>query len=131
MVYYPIVWAEKKRAANEGIMPDELDFEKDFKVIIKSGKHRGYWVPYGYGMLCINVNDFLELGGFPEYEAWGAEDDAMIHKVQIPKLKVVRKENPGLLHLYHSSNCSEMVRFVNPQQPNVMSNCEMAQMAEE
>ena len=128
--YFPIVWAEKKRPVNSSIMPNKLNFENDFQSLIESGKHRGYWIPYGYGMLCINVEDFLNLGGFPEYEAWGAEDDAIMQKVRNSQLEVVRSQDSGLIHLYHSSNCSEMVKFVHPDQPNVLGNCKMAQNAE-
>ena len=129
--YFPIVWAEKNRPVNSAIIPDELNFEKDFQSLIESGEHRGYWIHYGYGMLCINVEDFLNLGGFPEYEAWGAEDNAIMRKVQKSKLKVVRSRDSGLVHLYHSSNCSELVKFVHPQQPDVLKNCLSAQTAKE
>ena len=124
-VYYPILWSEKKPVPpTTAIRLNGINVQSDFQKIINSTKHRGFWRDTGFGMLCIKAKDFQNLNGFPEYEAWGGEDGALSKKVKKGKLQMVRKRDPGLLHLYHSKNCSELMQFVNPEQAKMVISCE-------
>ena len=123
-VYYPVVWGERKPNLTDSIDVTDINFGEDFDAIIANRK--GFWISYGYGMLCINMDHFLQLGGFPEYESWGGEDDALMGKVK-SKLKFIRLHDKGLMHLFHSNNCSQKTKSTNPRRYNLFKSCLSAQ----
>ena len=69
-------------------------------------KDSGLWRNFGFGMSCIESSDFKERVSFPEYNQWGYEDEQFHSKVRSAGLTVYRVPDPGLIHAYHSKNCS-------------------------
>ena len=102
-VYFPLVWSEKKSASAPELNLTSINVRYDFEKITQSTNYKGEWRIYGFGMLCINGKDFEGLvGGWPEFERWGREDGLLQQKVMKKRLKVIRKEDHGLIHLYHT-----------------------------
>ena len=81
-------------------------------------------------MMCITVHDFLRLGGYPEFSTWGGEDNDLFKTVKDFDLKVVRKYDHGLLHLYHFNNCTKDVELIedkNRGHSKLLTSCKAVQ----
>ena len=66
----------------------------------------GLWRTFGYGMSCLKSSDFQASIAFPEYTKWGSEDEDFHARVKSAGLAIYRMPDPGLVHAYHSKNCS-------------------------
>lgn len=64
-------------------------------------EHRtGRWRRRGFGHCMISKRAFEEVGGWPEYESWGKEDDHFYENVQ-KLMPVVREDVNGFFHQWH------------------------------
>ena len=74
-------------------------------------------------MLCINVRDFVQVKGFPEFESWGSEDLQLNARIRKNNLRIERRRDPGIIHIWHAQNCSEKAQQTNILQGDVMKSC--------
>ena len=103
-VYFPIVWSTYSPKSNS-IISDLLH-----KDIWKFSNYAGTWRIYGYGMFAIHMNDFVRFKMSEKFEGWGGEDNDFFKRVTTDKrMSIVRKNEKGLIHLWHEKDCSHLV----------------------
>ena len=64
------------------------------------GHKNGWWRHEGFGNCMVTKGMFELIGGWPDYEVWGKEDDDFHSKIAA-HVKVVREEVPGFYHQWH------------------------------
>ena len=103
-VWFPIVWSQyDPEVIAKGAPPGQKDV-----VLSKITKWTGYWVHYGYGMLCAYKSDFIKVGGFPDIKGWGGEDVAIFKNfVADHEIEVLHSVEPDLVHRFHKKNCDK------------------------
>ncbi len=71
----------------------------------------GWWRHFGYGNCLLGRSLFDRVGGWPEYQGWGREDDDF-HKRVAAVAEVVREETPGFYHQWHPDDVEWKDRLV-------------------
>nr|XP_006814085.1 PREDICTED: chondroitin sulfate synthase 1-like [Saccoglossus kowalevskii] len=68
--YYPIVFSQyNPELVYQGSAKIPKETSKDIH------KHNGFWIHYGYGMVCLHNQDYRAVGGFDlSIRGWGGED---------------------------------------------------------
>ncbi|XP_030579745.1 chondroitin sulfate synthase 3-like isoform X2 [Archocentrus centrarchus] len=99
-VYFPIVFSQYNPKMVYG---EKAPSENKFGLTKKSG----FWRDYGFGITCVYKSDLLKAGGFDtSILGWGLEDVDLFTKVINSGLKVLRSQEPGIVHIYHPVNCN-------------------------
>lgn len=98
--YFPIVFSQYNPKIVYGEKPPTNN-----KFVLT--KKSGFWRDYGFGIACIFKSDLLRTGGFDtSILGWGLEDVDLFTKVINSGLKVVRSQEPGIVHVYHPVHCN-------------------------
>ncbi|XP_062290672.1 chondroitin sulfate synthase 3 [Scomber scombrus] len=99
-VYFPVVFSQY----NPKIVYGEKASRENKFVLTKKG---GFWRDYGFGITCVFKSDLLKAGGFDtSILGWGLEDVDLFTKVINSGLKVLRSQEPGIVHIYHPVHCN-------------------------
>ena len=105
-VFFPIPWSQY----NPEIIKKGNPYGKpEIKNLSGISKWTGYWIHYGYGMVCLYKSDFVE---FEKIHGWGGEDveffKKMVEKEKLDgKFQVMHSVEPGLVHKYHERVCDK------------------------
>lgn len=108
IAFYPIIFSQfdHKHVGNE---PDTFKVEEN----------RGFWREYGYGMVSLYKEDFDKAGGFDvKIIGWGMEDVYLASNVISNNIKIMRSNDPKLVHVFHDKHCDPEL---SPQQ---LDSCE-------
>ncbi|CAN9504722.1 unnamed protein product [Ophioblennius macclurei] len=98
--YFPVVFSQYNPKIVYGEKPPT---NNNFVLTKKSG----FWRDYGFGIACIFKSDLQRTGGFDtSILGWGLEDVDLFTKVINSGLKVVRSQEPGIVHVYHPVHCN-------------------------
>lgn len=98
--YFPIVFSQY----NPKIVYAENN-PRDNKFVLT--KKSGFWRDYGFGITCVFKSDLLQAGGFDtSILGWGLEDVDLFTKMINSGLKVLRSQEPGIVHIYHPVYCN-------------------------
>ncbi|XP_034565743.1 chondroitin sulfate synthase 3 isoform X2 [Notolabrus celidotus] len=99
-VYFPVVFSQYNPKI---VYPEKTPRESKFVLTKKSG----FWRDYGFGITCVFKSDLLKAGGFDtSILGWGLEDVDLFTKVINSGLKVLRSQEPGVVHVYHPVHCN-------------------------
>lgn len=99
-VYFPIVFSQY----NPKIVYAENN-PRDNKFVFT--KKSGFWRDYGFGITCVYKSDLVKAGGFDtSILGWGLEDVDLFTKMINSGLKVLRSQEPGIVHIYHPVHCN-------------------------
>uniref|UniRef100_A0A3B4HC35 Hexosyltransferase n=1 Tax=Pundamilia nyererei TaxID=303518 RepID=A0A3B4HC35_9CICH len=99
-VYFPVIFSQYSPKIVYG---EKAPSENNFVLTKKSG----FWRDYGFGTTCVFKSDLLKAGGFDtSILGWGLEDVDFYTKVINSGLKVLRSQEPGIVHVYHPINCN-------------------------
>ncbi|XP_047425616.1 chondroitin sulfate synthase 3 [Mugil cephalus] len=99
-VYFPVVFSQYNPKIVYG---EKTPRENKFVLTKKSG----FWRDYGFGITCVFKSDLLKAGGFDtSILGWGLEDVDLFTKVINSGLKVLRSQEPGIVHIYHPVHCN-------------------------
>jgi len=70
-------------------------------------EHRGLWRDFGYGMYALAGCDAARFRFNEQYEGWGHEDNDFYESIHSDsQMQVQREREYGLIHEWHSKNCS-------------------------
>lgn len=107
-VYYPIVYSMyNPKLMNHSFSAE--DYESYSNII---DENQGYWRQFGFGIVSMYKSDFLNLGGFnTSIVGWGFEDVNLYDKTVKSDLSIVRSADPGLIHVYHPSDCDSVLEI--------------------
>ncbi|TDH01705.1 hypothetical protein EPR50_G00165430 [Perca flavescens] len=98
--YFPVVFSQY----NPKIVYSEKALRENMFVLTKKS---GFWRDYGFGIACVFKSDLLKAGGFDtSILGWGLEDVDLFTKVINSGLKVLRSQEPGIVHMYHPVHCN-------------------------
>ncbi|XP_074547123.1 chondroitin sulfate synthase 3 [Halichoeres trimaculatus] len=99
-VYFPVVFSQYNPKI---VYPEKTPRESKFVLTKKSG----FWRDYGFGITCVFKSDLLKAGGFDtSILGWGLEDVDLFTKVINSGFKVLRSQEPGIVHVYHPVYCN-------------------------
>ncbi|XP_033952517.1 chondroitin sulfate synthase 3 [Pseudochaenichthys georgianus] len=99
-VYFPVVFSQYNPKI---VYSEKAPRENKFVLTKKSG----FWRDYGFGITCVFKSDLIKAGGFDtSILGWGLEDVDLYTKVINSGLKVLRSQEPGIVHLYHPVHCN-------------------------
>ncbi|XP_054468445.1 chondroitin sulfate synthase 3 [Anoplopoma fimbria] len=99
-VYFPVVFSQYNPKI---VYSEKAPTENKFVLT----KKNGFWRDYGFGITCVFKSDLLKAGGFDtSILGWGLEDVDLFTKVINSGLKVLRSQEPGLVHIYHPVQCN-------------------------
>ncbi|XP_034752486.1 chondroitin sulfate synthase 3 [Etheostoma cragini] len=99
-VYFPVVFSQYNPKI---VYSEKAPRENKFVLTKKSG----FWRDYGFGIACVFKSDLLKAGGFDtSILGWGLEDVDLFTKVIHSGLKVLRSQEPGIVHIYHPVHCN-------------------------
>ncbi|XP_034402792.1 chondroitin sulfate synthase 3 [Cyclopterus lumpus] len=99
-VYFPVVFSQYNPKI---VYSEKAPRDNQFVLTKKSG----FWRDYGFGITCVFKGDLLKAGGFDtSILGWGLEDVDLFTKVINSGLKVLRSQEPGLVHVYHPVQCN-------------------------
>ncbi|KAM9841308.1 chondroitin sulfate synthase 3 [Aulostomus maculatus] len=99
-MYFPVVFSQY----NPKIVYAEKALRENKFVLTKKS---GFWRDYGFGIACVFKSDLLKTGGFDtSIFGWGLEDVDLFTKVIHSGLKVLRSQEPGIVHIYHPVHCN-------------------------
>ncbi|XP_068430820.1 chondroitin sulfate synthase 3 [Clinocottus analis] len=99
-VYFPVVFSQYNPKI---VYSEKAPRDNQFVLTKKSG----FWRDYGFGITCVFKGDLLKAGGFDtSILGWGLEDVDLFTKVINSDLKVLRSQEPGLVHVYHPVQCN-------------------------
>ncbi|XP_029301385.1 chondroitin sulfate synthase 3 [Cottoperca gobio] len=99
-VYFPVVFSQYNPKI---VYSEKAPRENKFVLTKKSG----FWRDYGFGITCVFKSDLLKAGGFDtSILGWGLEDVDLFTKVINSGLKVLRSQEPGIVHVYHPVHCN-------------------------
>jgi glycosyltransferase involved in cell wall biosynthesis len=72
--------------------------------------HAGYWREAGFGHCMIHKQTFERVGGWPEYNSWGREDDLFWARVA-QQAATLRERTEGLVHQWHPDDIDFKNRY--------------------
>ncbi|XP_070780873.1 chondroitin sulfate synthase 3 isoform X2 [Enoplosus armatus] len=99
-VYFPVVFSQYDPKI---VYSEKTPRENPFVLT----KKNGFWRDYGFGVACVFKSDLLKAGGFDtSILGWGLEDVDLFTKVINSGLKVLRSQEPGMVHIYHPVRCN-------------------------
>ncbi|XP_061555523.1 chondroitin sulfate synthase 3 [Phycodurus eques] len=99
-IYFPIIFSQYNPKI---VYAEKAPRENNFVLTKKSG----FWRTYGFGIACVVKSDLLKAGGFDtSILGWGLEDVDLFTKVIHSGLKVLRSQEPGIIHIYHPVRCN-------------------------
>ncbi|XP_044029306.1 chondroitin sulfate synthase 3 isoform X2 [Siniperca chuatsi] len=99
-VYFPVVFSQYNPKI---VYSEKAPRENKFVLTKKSG----FWRDYGFGITCVFKSDLVKAGGFDtSILGWGLEDVDLFTKVINSGLKVLRSQEPGIVHIYHPVDCN-------------------------
>ncbi|XP_042365842.1 chondroitin sulfate synthase 3-like [Plectropomus leopardus] len=99
-VYFPVVFSQYNPKI---VYSEKAPRENKFVLTKKSG----FWRAYGFGISCVYKSDLLKAGGFDtSILGWGLEDVDLFTKVITSDMKVLRSQEPGIVHIYHPVHCN-------------------------
>ncbi|XP_069025109.1 chondroitin sulfate synthase 3-like [Embiotoca jacksoni] len=99
-VYFPVVFSQYNPKMVYG---EKAPRENKFVLTKKSG----FWRDYGFGISCIFKSDLVTAGGFDtSILGWGLEDVDLFTKLIHSGFKVLRSQEPGMVHIYHHVHCN-------------------------
>lgn len=107
-VFFPIVFNQYNPEIIKTGNPPGRDPVQNLMSI---NKWTGFWIHYGYGMICLYQGDFENIGKFPEISGWGGEDVGIYRNFlknsfdKVSDLEVIQGVEPGLIHVYHDRKC--------------------------
>jgi len=113
-VWFPIVWNQyDPKIISSGNPPGQAQHEiLDKKSnTYNINKWTGFWIHYGFGMICLHKSDFDGVGKFPEIAGWGGEDVQIYRNFiknnynSMSNLEVIHSVDPGMIHVYHDRSC--------------------------
>jgi glycosyltransferase involved in cell wall biosynthesis len=70
----------------------------------------GSWNEYGYGNCALRKQVFEQIGGWPEYQSWGGEDDDFYARAS-ECAPVVRERVAGFYHQWHPTSLNFKNRY--------------------
>lgn len=96
--YFPICWsvAEPDRKKSKSFLGTTLPNKKWNGRAGRTG-----WRITGRGMCSMQKSIWNDVGKWPEYWKWGREDGDYCTKFRRKKIKVIRKNENGLVHCWH------------------------------
>lgn len=111
-VYYPVVFSLFNPSLVYPLLdrdipplPEQLNVDQD----------TGFWRTFGFGMSCMYIADYEASGGFPDLSTWGGEDTKLYENfLNLKSIKVIRSPDPGLFHLYHKKECTDVTSTTYP-----------------
>ncbi|XP_028399134.1 chondroitin sulfate synthase 1-like [Dendronephthya gigantea] len=121
-IYYPIVFSQfnqsislskrHRESSGHAKREDETQYEN-------LQMDRGFWRKYGFGIVCVYGEDITSVGGFDlNIKGWGLEDVRLYEQfLASGRYDITRTPDPGLVHLYHVSECSPDL------EPNKLRSC--------
>ncbi|XP_065827541.1 uncharacterized protein [Oscarella lobularis] len=99
-VYYPVVFS----MYNPALSTSKSSRSSSATISIK--RESGFWRDFGYGMVCLYVEDFFNVGGFDlSIEGWGGEDVDLYSKFVQSGLETMRSVDEGIYHVWHEKLC--------------------------
>eukprot|EP00118_Oscarella_pearsei_P026681 m.310278 g.310278 ORF g.310278 m.310278 type:complete len:899 (+) comp50624_c0_seq1:79-2775(+) len=97
-IYYPVVFS----LYNPALSPTKHDSHSS--IFIK--RETGFWRDFGFGMVCLYVEDFFNVGGFDlSIEGWGGEDVDLYTKFVQSGFDSMRSVDEGIYHIWHEKQC--------------------------
>jgi len=106
--------------------PDQIDYETEFGKI----KHfYGFHYTLG-GIVSIKAGDFERLNGFPNFWAWGFEDNMMLHRAKAAGLQIDRStfwpiSSQEIIHLNDGNlrpvSKTEFARYIHTTNAGIQS----------
>ena len=107
-IYFPIVWSKYSPR-----LVARLQKEMAANILPYSG-WEGAWRVHGFGMFVIHAEDLPRSRMNESFVGWGGEDNEFYMRMQAtPGMTVVREREPGLVHVWHDKNCTQIVE--NPK----------------
>lgn len=105
-LYFPVVFSQ----FNPKISHAKNEKYNHFVIDEKSG----FWRQFGFGIVSIYKQDFLEIGGFDlSIKGWGKEDIDLYEKAIKSRINVFRSPDKNLIHVYHDVECDK--KLIDPQ----------------
>lgn len=96
--YFPIYFSQYNSAP-------KCDFQRNCS-LFRFQPTDGLWRYFGFGMVSIYKQDFIQIGGYDlTIKGWGQED-IRFYETSLQNLIVFRAPDPGLVHIYHNKSCS-------------------------
>lgn len=108
-VYYPMVFSQFNQTISlKKIHRESEGHMKRHGRIENLRSDHGFWRRYGFGIVCVYGDDVTNVGGFDlTINGWGLEDVRLYEGfLATGKYDVVRTPDPGVVHMYHVSDCS-------------------------
>ena len=106
-VFFPIPWSQyDPKVIKSGNPPGK----PEVRHLDQISKWTGYWIHYGYGMVCLYKADFVP---FERIQGWGGEDVAFFKamvarwKAENGEFQILHSVEPDLVHRYHSRSCDK------------------------
>lgn len=107
-VYFPIVWSKYSPR-----FVARVQREMTTNIFPYSG-WEGAWRIHGFGMFALHQQDLARFPMNESFAGWGGEDNEFYERVKGGfNMSIVREKEPGLVHVWHDKNCSEIIQ--NPQ----------------
>ena len=111
-VYYPMVFSQfsPRLQTTHNLHKESVHSNGARESIYKNlQSDYGFWRRYGYGIVCAYAEDIRNVGGFDlNIKGWGLEDIRLYEQfLASGRYDVIRTPDPGLVHIYHASSCSE------------------------
>lgn len=104
-IYFPVVFSEYNPKI---VYADKAQRENKFVFT----KKNGFWRDYGFGIACIFKSDLIKARGFDtSILGWGLEDVDLYTRVIKSGLKVLRSQEPGIVHIYHPVQCNSNLDY--------------------
>ena len=114
-VWFPIVFNQyDPKIIINGNPPGRADISSNQDPnpkLMEINKWTGFWIHYGFGMICLYKSDFDAVGKFPEIAGWGGEDVGIYRNFiknnyeRLSNLEVIHSVEPGMVHIYHDRKC--------------------------
>ena len=115
-VWFPIVWNQYDPKIITDGNPPGRDPQTIFNERTKEysiNRWTGFWIHYGFGMICLYKSDFDGVGKFPEIAGWGGEDVGIYRNFisnnykGMSDLEIIHSVDPGMIHVYHDRSCDQ------------------------
>ncbi|CAB9504763.1 Chondroitin sulfate synthase 1 [Seminavis robusta] len=124
--YFPIVWSEYDPFPVKLV---EEAYKRMGKIpLSKYSEHRGHWRHYGKGMYVLTGPDAKILQFNTTYQGWGLEDTDFYNRTVALPRRIVRRLEPGLVHVWHPKKCRMGLDIMTGDQ---LDRCKTAQSLQE
>jgi len=104
-----------------------------YRYLDEHSEHRGYWRIWGTGMYCLLGPHAQQFRLNESFKGWGGEDGNFYNYVSstLTKYRVVRENEPGLIHLWHPKTCRMGVDVMDDTQWKDCQGAKLNQMGSE